>query len=396
MARASQPIRAARRTVSVVFLINGVLFGSWAARIPAVKDRLELGDGALGLALGLIAVGALIAMPVSGWLSSRGGSRRTTRLALAWFCCAVPLAALAPSYGLLLAGTFMLGASGGALDVAMNAHGVAVERRHPTPILSSFHAAFSLGGLLGALTGALAAALDVDVRGHLLGVGALSLVAGLAVCRRLLPAHADHAGEDAGPLLARPPRALWAVGAVGFCALLAEGAAADWSAVYVHESLGAATGLAALAFAGFSLTMTAGRLVGDRLTTAWGPVALVRRGGLLAAAGVGGALLIAHPAAALVGFACLGAGLAAAVPVIFRAAACLPGVAPGVGIAAVSTMGYAGFLAGPPAIGGLSELSSLPVALGVLVGLGLVMAALAARVGPAAEPLPAGTLLSPS
>ena len=142
--------------------------------------------------------------------------------------------------------------------------------------------------------------------------------------------------------------------------------------------------------------MTAGRLVGDRLTTAWGPVTLMRRGGLLAAAGVGGALLIAHPAAALVGFACLGAGLAAAVPVVFRAAASLPGITPGVGIAAVSTMGYAGFLAGPPAIGGLSELSSLPVALGVLVGLGLVMAALAGRVGEAAEPVATGTVLNPS
>lgn len=375
--------RPARRAVTVIFLLNGLLFGAWAARIPAVKGRLDLGDGALGLALGLIAVGALVAMPLSGWLSARGGSRRTTQLAFVCFCVAVSLPALAPSYAPLLVGAFLLGASGGGLDVAMNAHGVAVERRHPRPILSSFHAAFSLGGLLGALTGALAAGLDIDVRVHLLTLCALSLAIGLWQCRRLLPTDADHAGEQAGPLLARPPRALWAVGAVAFCALLAEGAAADWSAVYVKESLGATASVAAFAFVAFSAMMTSGRLIGDGLTSAWGPVALVRRGGLLSALGVGGALAIGHPAAALIGFACLGTGLAVMVPVVFRAAAQLPGVTPGVGIAAVSTMGYSGLLAGPPAIGGLAELTSLPLALGLLAAAGLVIAALAPRVAPA-------------
>ena len=322
-------------------------------------------------------------MPVSGWASARGGSRRTTLVSFAAFCAAVPLVAAAPSYGALLVGTLALGAANGALDVAMNAHGVAVERRHPEPILSSFHAAFSVGGLTGALGGAAAAAAGVDVRWHVLAVAVPSLVAGMAVCRRLLPAEADDLGDDAGPLLAIPPRAIWAVGAVAFCALLAEGAAADWSAVYVRESLGGAAAVASLAFAAFSLTMTAGRLVGDRLTTAWGPVALVRRGGLVSA--LGAALLIAHPVAAMAGFACLGAGLATMVPVVFRAASVLPGLTPGVGIAAVSTMGYAGFLVGPPLVGGISELTSLPLALVMLVALALLMAALAPRVRP---PLP--------
>jgi fucose permease len=203
---------------------------------------------------------------------------------------------------------------------------------------------------------------------------------GLVACRSLLPADADHAGEEAGPLLAWPPRALWAVGAIGFCALVAEGATSDWSAVYVRESLGASAGVAALAFAAFSATMTIGRLVGDRLTTAWGAEALVRRGGLLSAAGVAGALLIGDPIAATLGFALVGFGIAAMVPVVFRAASEVEGVAPGVGIAAASTMGYFGFLIAPPIIGGVAELTSLPVALGLLVVLGLVMAALAPRV----------------
>lgn len=386
LAPAPDSARAARRAVTFIFLINGLLFGAWAARIPAVKDRLDLSDGELGLALGLVAVGALIAMPLSGWMSARGGSRRTTRILFVFFCVALPLPVLAPTYGLLMVGTFLAGAAGGGLDVAMNSHGVAVERQHPRPILSSFHAAFSLGGLLGALTGAVAAGLDIDVRVHLSVLAVAGLALGVAYAwPRLLPADADHSGEEAGPLLGLPPRALWAVGAVAFCSLLAEGAAADWSAVYVRESLEETASVAALAFVAFSLTMTIGRLIGDRLTMAWGPVALVRRGGLLSAAGVGGALLIGHPAAALVGFACLGLGLATMVPVVFRAGAQLPGITSGIGIAAVSTMGYSGFLIGPPLIGGVAELTSLPLALGLLALLGLVIAALAPRVRPASE-----------
>src|SRR3954451_7152342 len=187
--------RAARRAVTVIFLLNGALIGSWAARIPAVKERLGLGEAELGVALGLVALGALVAMPVSGWMSARGGSRRTTRFAFVCFCLALPLPALAPTYALLLPAALLLGAGNGSLDVAMNAHGVAVERRHDRPILSSFHAAFSCGALAGAGMNALAAAAGPDQRRQLLGVAAVGLIAGLTACRALLPADADHAGE---------------------------------------------------------------------------------------------------------------------------------------------------------------------------------------------------------
>src|SRR3954452_10026431 len=285
--------RAARRAVTVIFLLNGALIGSWAGRIPAVKEHLGLGEAELGLALGLVALGALVAMPVSGWMSARGGSRRTTRFAFVCFCVVLPLPALAPVYALLLPAALLLGAGNGSLDVAMNAHGVAGERRHDRPILSSFHAAFSCGALAGAGTSALAASADVDVRWHLLAVAAVALPIGLVACRALLPADADHAGADVGPLLARPPRALWAVGAIGFCALVCEGATADWSAVYVRESLATEASVAALGFAAFSATMTLGRLAGDRLSRGRGAGGLRGRGrprspGARAARGVRG------------------------------------------------------------------------------------------------------------
>jgi MFS family permease len=378
--------RAARRAVTFVFALNGALIGSWAVRIPAIKANLDLSDGTLGLALASVAAGSLVAMPLAGWLSTTRGSRVTTRVTLVWFCIAVSLPGLAPSLPLLVLAAFNLGASTGSLDVAMNAHGVEVERRHPWPILSSFHAGWSLGALVGAAIGGIVAGAGVDVGVHLAVAGLIGFAIALPISRALLPSDADVAGEEDGPLLVKPPRALWALGALALCGLVAEGAAGDWSAVYMKESLGTDAGVAALAFAAFSFAMTTGRLVGDRLTEMWGPVALVRRGGVLGAVGISAALLIAQPPAAIVGFTCLGFGLAAIVPAVFRAAAHQPGISSGIALGAVSTMGYVGFLGGPPIIGGLAELTSLPTALWLLVALGGAIAILAGHVRPVDEP----------
>jgi len=386
--------RTARWVVTLVFFLNGAGFAAWAARIPAVRDRLELSEASLGVALAMIAVGSLVGLPASGWLSSRWGSRVTTRVGLVGFALVLPLLGLAPSYPALMAAALLAGVFMGGLDVAMNAHGVAVERRFPRPILSSLHAAFSLGALVGAVTGAGIAALDVDVRVHLAGAGAVVLALGLPATRRLLPAATDR-GEPGAPAFARPPRALWALGLVAFAGLLAEGAAIDWSALYVTDEVGASAAIGALTLAAFQVTMTLGRLVGDRVTEAVGPVALLRGGGLLGAGGLVLMLLVAEPATAFLGFLCLGAGLAVVVPVVFRAGAQQPGLAPGPGLAAVSTMGYLGFLAGPPLIGGIASATSLSIALGLVVALLLLQASLAGHARPrtagrpAAEPVPA-------
>jgi MFS family permease len=373
---ARHPVRPARRAVAAIFLLNGLMFGSWAARIPAVRDRLGLSDGELGLALASVAAGSLLSMPLAGAAAARFGSRPATRAAFALFCVAAGTVALAPSLAVLCLLTFVYGAAIGALDVTMNAHGVAVEDRYGRPVLSGFHAAFSLGGLAGAALGALAAAADVDVRVHLAALAGATAVVGLGWSRRFLPA-----GEDAGargePLLVRPPRRLWAVGALGFACLLIEGASADWSGVYLKDDLGASPAVAALGFTAFSVTMTAGRLVGDRLVQALGPLRLVRAGGLVAAGGFGAALLAADPVLGIAGFACLGAGMSTVVPIVFRAGGAMPGLPAGLGLAAVSSMGYLGFLVGPPVIGGVAELTSLPRALVLVVGLALVVVALA-------------------
>jgi MFS family permease len=367
--------RNPRVAITVVFALNGVVYGSWASRIPAIQNRLDLSAGALGIALAGVAAGALVAMPLSGSWSARAGSRRVTRSFLVAVCVLLALAGLAPSLGLLIVATFAYGAANGALDVAMNTQGTSIEKHAGRLILSSLHAGFSAGGLLGALIGAAAAAADLDVRVHLALVGAIALAIGLPMTRDLLPADADAAPE--GPSFARPSRALWALGILAFCCLLAEGAAADWSAVYVEDALDAPAGQAALAFAAFSATMTLGRLAGDRLAGAFGSVRLLRVCGLVAGAGIGGALLLAMPGAAIVGFGLLGAGLSVVVPIVFRSAASVPGAAAGPSLAAVSTLGYLGFLAGPPIVGGLAEVTSLPAALSVVVVCAAATAALA-------------------
>ena len=369
-------MRAARRAIAVTFLLNGILMGSWAVRIPAVRERLDLSDGELGLALACIAIGSIVAMPLAGALTARFGSRATTALAAMLASIGTGTIALAPSLPALATLAFAMGAAHGSLDVSMNAHGVAIERRYGRPILGGFHAAFSAGGLLGAAVGGLAAGADVDARTHLGMVGAAGVIAAVAAARAYLPGVEDAAPREA-PLFVRPPARIWVLGALGFACMLIEGASADWSAVYMRTELSSSPATAALGFTAFSVTMTGFRLAGDRLTTAIGAAALVRGGGTLAAAGFALALLAGSPATAVVGFACLGVGMASVVPNVFRAAGTLPDVAPGIGLAGVATMGYFGFVAGPPLIGGLAELAGLPTALALLVALAAFVAALA-------------------
>jgi MFS family permease len=376
-------MRSARAAVTVIFFLNGLLFGSWAGRLPAVRDRVDLSDGEQGVALAFIAIGAVLAMPVAGALAARYGSRRPTIAALVLSCVALGVIALSPTLVVLCLAAFLAGAVFGSLDVTMNAHGVAVERRYGRPILSGFHAAFSFGGLAGAATAATAAAAALDLQLHVGLVALASLAVGLAWSRRFLPAEEDAGGAEI-PVLARPPRRLWALGAVAFSCLLVEGAAADWSAVYVRDELSTGAATAATAYVAFSLTMAVGRLLGDRLVERFGPVALVRWGGLVAAGGFGAGLAAGAVPGALLGFAALGAGLAAVIPVVFRAAGSTPGISPGMALAAVSSTGYLGFVAGPPLIGSVAEAVGLPAALILLVALGLVVAALARSARPVA------------
>jgi MFS family permease len=376
----ASPARA-RVALTLVFAANGVAFGTLAARVPAIKDRVELSDGELGLALLFIAAGALLAFPLVGRLIAAAGSRPVTRAGLVLMPSALALVALAPTLPTLMAAAVALGAANAALDVAMNAHGVAVERRYGRPIMSSLHAGWSIGGLAGAGLGGLLAAAGVDARVNLILVPAAACLAALAGSRALLPAAEDAVPPQ--PVLRRPSARIALLGLIAFCSLFAEGVAADWSAVYIEDSLGATSAVAATGFAAYSLAMAAGRLAGDRLTLRWGPTGLLVRCAALAAVGLGVALLIGHPAAAIAGFALLGAGVAPIVPVAFRAGGSVPGVPSSQGIATVGWLGYLGLMAGPPVIGLTADAVGLPAALGIVCGMTAAVALLAGATRPA-------------
>lgn len=361
-------LRLSRLAVLGVFFLNGFVFANWVVRIPAVQQKLDLGEGLLGLALLGVAVGALISMPLAGALSSRFGSRHVVGVTALIFPLVLTLMALAPNLPLLMLALLLFGASGGALDVVMNAHAVQVEKGYGRPIMSSFHAAFSFGGLGGAVIGGLVASVGIEPLVHFSLVSGLSAFTALIAYRALLPANTD-AGEAGAPAFARPTWALMGLGVISFCVLLGEGAMADWSAVYLDNILNTGQGYAAAGYAAFSLAMVFGRLFGDRVILRLGPARIVRLCAAVAAIGLGVALAVSQQYVALLGFACAGLGFSIIFPTALSAAGRTEGMAAGPALAAVSTAGYTGFLVGPPAIGFAAELIGLGGALYIVVAL---------------------------
>jgi MFS family permease len=365
-----------RLAVTAIFFVNGVSLSSLYARLPALQADLRLADATLGALLLATAVGLLVAQPLAAAVAARTGSAPVTRASAVALGAVLPLPALAPTPLTLAAALAALGACNGALDVAMNAQGIAVERRSPRRVYASFHAALSFGAVAGAAGAGVIAGLGVPPELHLAALGAALAVAAYAAGSSLLAADLDAAAH--APRLAAPSRALIALGLVAFCCLLAEGAVFDWSAVYLRRTLEAGEVTAAAGLAAFSLTMGLGRLTGDRLADRLGPVALARGGAALAGVSFALGLLAATPPAAIAGFALLGAGLAATFPLALAgAAARSPQTATAPAIAAVSTAGYLGLVCGPPSIGLLSGVVGLPGALGLLVLLCAVVVLLA-------------------
>jgi MFS family permease len=374
-------LRSARLAVSAVFFVNGALTASWAPYIPRIKSDLELSARSLGFVLLALAFGAVAAMPGAGLMVERFGTRATLTGAVALGYVALPFVLLAPSAPSLAAVLVVLGAATGVTDVAMNANGAAVEHRYGRPILSSLHALWSIGAFTAAGVTALMTATGVPAEAHLIVASVVLGATGLVACSRLMPA-AERAG-DRPRGRSRPSRRVLGLTLVALASFLAEGAMNDWSALYLRDSLGESATIGAAGYAVFVGSMALMRLSGDRLTARLGRVPIVRAGAALAGGALAFALLAGHPLAAFAAFACLGIGLANVFPLVVSAASRT--TSPSLAIATVSTGGYAGVLIGPPLIGFAADATSLPVALGLIVALCGLMAALAGlvRVTPA-------------
>ncbi len=371
----------ARLAVSVIFFINGFVLANWVARIPYTKSRLGLDDQTLGFVIFGLAVGVLTALPLAGGLIARFGSRAVTTAAAAANSVSLIALATMPTPLAQAGALFVFGATTATMDIAMNAQGVEVERRAAKPIMSSFHALFSLGGVAGAALTSLIIPLQVTATGQFAAVCAACLVV-IAVCWfGLVDIAGERAARGQAGVFALPGRELLPLGAVVFCAAIGEGTMVDWSGVYMEDTVLAAPELAPLGYAAFSALMTVGRLLGDFLTARFDRVRLVRGGGLLAAAGLLLAIVLPQPIPSIIGFAAVGAGLSFIIPLAYSVAGNLPGLQAGRSLAGVATIGYSAFLAGPPIIGFLANAISLRLALVLILVLvaSLVFSARALR-----------------
>jgi len=360
----TQP-RAARRAVLAIFFVDGAAVATWAANVPLVKERFQLDTGVLGLTLFAIAAGSVIALVLVGGVIVRVGSRVVTSATALALCVTLSLLVLAPSFPALVAALFLFGVTQSALDVAMNSQAVAVEANYRRPIMSSFHALFSLGGLAGAGAASFFLSRGVPGEAEVLGAALVLGALGAISLGALLPAAKDDG--SGGPSFALPTDFLLALGVIAFLSLLSEGAMADWSAVYLRTDFGSSAGFAATGYAAFSLAMAAGRFIGDPVRERLDAVPLLRLSGGVSALGLALGLIVGQPLAAVAGFACVGFGLANVVPVLFSAAGRARNVPTGTAIAGVATVGYLGFLAGPPIIGLLAQATTLAVGLGLVV-----------------------------
>jgi MFS family permease len=426
--------------VLAYFVLVGATEGMWVARIPGVKAGLHLTDGLLGASLLVGPAGLVAVMPLAGRLADQFGSARLSRPAAAAVAVMPLFLWTAGTLATVMLAVLAFGIAGGMLSVGMNAQGVQVEEAYGRPLMASFHASYSVGGLTGALLGGLLAWHEKAPAGHpqtsaLAGI-VLAGVAVAVIAGHWLPGEpvrrdvrrtgrrpgAWRSGQvgparRGGPVrrdwFARPGRParsqrgssrLTGLGLLALCCLIAEGAAGNWSGVYLRDNLDAPRGYAAAGFAGFSLAMAAGRMAGDRLAARYGPVCLVRGCGLLASAGLAAALCTRSPVAAVIGFAACGGGLSCTLPQFLSAAGHADPERPGAGIARVASLGYFGLVGGPVLIGGCASVAGLPAALCIPVALGLCVTLFGAIVvpgRPAREPAvpalePAGAALDPA
>lgn len=381
----SLPVTRLRWAISLFFALDGFVFAGWVVRIPAIKEQIDASAGALGVALLGVSVGSVTTMLLTGRLCRRYGNRRVTVVTAALLSLSIalpPLTRSALQLGLVL---LFFGAAYGGLNVAFNAAAVELAEAVGRPILPSFHAAFSAGGLAGAGLGGLLAP-HLGPLTHLLLLTAIGLLVTTLAGRMLLSVRmpaTDSTPTDGPrhrPAITRRNRLLITVyGLITLCTAYGEGALADWGSLHLAQDLGTGPGLAAAGYAAFAPTMTLSRMSGTRLLERWGNTPVLVVGGATAAAGMLLGALSPQTWLVFTGYALTGVGLANVFPIAVGSAGSLGGSS---GVATASTLGYTGILLGPPSIGFLTEAFGLPAALTTIAAL----AALAALLGCTAVP----------
>ena len=368
-------VKRAKWALAMLFLVDGVGFGTWAAHVPVFKQFLHLENGSLTLVLVSLIVGAIVTMPVTGQLIEHYGSRRVVRVAAVIYVLMVALLAQASNLLFLILFAGLYGAAKGAFDVAVNAQAVTVEKQYGSPIMSFFQGCWSAGGLLGAGAASLMLQHGGTVRGD------LSLTAGMLIlcsCWAMPLLVSEMERETAKPCGSAkfiwPDAALLRLAALAFFGLMAEGAIGDWASVYLHSNVGVTLSLAAAGYAAYAIAMATARFSGDWLAQRFSSKNILHASGLLIGVGMGCALLVPSWWPAVGGLMLTGVGVANIVPVVWGAAGRDTRMGAGPAISAVTTIGYCGFLIGPPVIGSLAVVVGLRPAMAVIALAGIVVA----------------------
>jgi predicted MFS family arabinose efflux permease len=366
-------MRKNRIAVNIAFFINGFIFSNWISRQPRIMELFQASEKDISIVLLSFALGAVVAMPFTGWIIVRNGSRRMTLVSIIFYCAFIPLITFFGHWLQAIPLFFIMGGFTGILDVAMNAQAVIIEQQYKRPIMTSFHAYFSVGMALGSLLGSLFSSTSLSLFQHFSIVAVASLIAVMWLSQHLIRDRPDPNAVHEGPLFRLPTPELLSVGIIAFCCMMGEGAMADWSVIYMEKVALSSKSLAPIALSAFATAMTLGRIFGDRVRAVAGDGRIIQWGGVLSLAGLISILLFPEAYIVIAGCFLVGLGLSAIVPVTYSIAGNSPGLTSGVGIAMVTTVGYTGFLIGPPIIGFIAESQSLRVSLSIVAVLFLLM-----------------------
>ena len=369
--------RVHRIAVSAFFFLAGLCFASWASRIPNIQLKLHLDNAALGAVLLGLPTGLMVSLPLAGWLVAKFGSRPIALSAALLYAATLPVLGLVTTVWQLVGCLFVFGMGGNLLNISINTQAIGTEALYGRTIMASYHGLWSLAGFSGAALGTLFIGLGWLPWKHFLVITSLALLIVMAASGRLI--RKDPHGGGGQPIFARPDRSLVNLGIIAFCSMICEGAMFDWSGVYFQKVIHPPQGLVAIGYTAFMSTMASGRFVGDWLTTKWGIKRILQLSGTLTATGLLTAILFPWLIPALEGFLLVGAGVSSVIPLVYSAAGRSKVLSPGVALAAVSTIGYLGFLFGPPFIGFIAQAFGLRVSLGLIAVLGSLIVLMASK-----------------
>ena len=362
--------------MSVYFFIAGITFASWASRIPEIKNKLHLGDAGLGTVLFALPVGLMASLPLSGWAVSKFGSKQVLTIAGIVYPCIFVLLGLVNSSALLMLTLFFFGLFGNLLNISMNTQAIGVEEEYGRSIMASFHGVWSVAGFSGALIGTLMVSNNVSIFAHFCIILGLNLLLGIAFNKQTIQ---HDAGKKDQPIFVMPDKNLLVLGLIAFGCMVCEGTMFDWSGVYFDKVVKVHRQYVTLGYVAFMSTMAGGRFIGDWVTTKVGTRRILQLSGILITAGLLLAVLLPTIITATIGFLLVGLGVSSVVPLVYSAAGKSGTMTPGASLAAVSTIGFIGFLLGPPTIGFIAEAANLRWSFTLIAILGFSTTVLATK-----------------